>query len=263
MRLKVWASHVSTGPLTIRVGFVDRLTAPSMANLPASEKSPPPRSAWSRSCCFCVHGMGWHRPCSLSPGPRFTHLGRRGPFPAVGREGAAYGPPRGQSRGWPVHQRQDLRLPGGAASISRLRGPADIGRAAARVDMSDLKAVFFVRDLAGPHTDRGEFPENRPMGPRSPFRVAVTFRDGEVLIGTTADPPSASHGLLVVPADPQSNNLRVYVVPTAVRSVRIVEDVRPVRQGSLGRRQAALVPEPKGQLLPAAWHTWLASPVPA
>jgi uncharacterized protein DUF6982 len=58
-----------------------------------------------------------------------------------------------------------------------------------RVDMSDLKAVFFVRDLAGPHTDRGEFPENRPMGPRSPFRVAVTFRDGEVLIGTTEDPP--------------------------------------------------------------------------
>ena len=132
-----------------------------------------------------------------------------------------------------------------------------------RVDMSDLKAVFFVRDLAGPHTDRGEFPENRPMGPRSPFRVAVTFRDGEVLIGTTEDPPSASRGLLVVPADPQSNDLRVYVVRTAVRSVRIVDDVRPVRQGSLGRRQGALVPEPKDQMLPATVHSWLASPVPA
>src|SRR5207247_523392 len=48
-----------------------------------------------------------------------------------------------------------------------------------RVDMSDLKAVFFVRDLAGPHTDRGEFPENRPMGPRSPFRAAVTSGAGE------------------------------------------------------------------------------------
>jgi hypothetical protein len=134
-----------------------------------------------------------------------------------------------------------------------------------RVDMSDLKAVFFVRDLAGraQHTDRGEFPKDRPTGPRSGFRVAVTFRDGEVLIGTTENPPSASRGLLVVPADPQSNDLRVYVVPTAVRSVRIVDDVRPVRQGSLGRRQGALVPEPKGQMLPAAVHSWLASPVPA
>jgi hypothetical protein len=84
------------------------------------------------------------------------------------------------------------------------------------VTVGELKAVFFVRDFAGDATrhDRQEF-HNRPTG----LGVAVTFLDGEVLIGASWTYDASKEGFFVFPADAESNNLRIYVVMRAVASV--------------------------------------------
>ncbi len=141
--------------------------------------------------------------------------------------------------------------------------PCASDASAIRVMVSDLKAVFFVRDLIGDprHTERRDFPDGS-TAPPSGFRVAVTFRDGEVLVGTTEDLPSSPDGLVVVPVDPRSNNLRVFVVPSAVRSLRPV----PVSKGrALSESPSGPPPSPRHRRpqeggLPATIRTWLTHP---
>jgi hypothetical protein len=40
-----------------------------------------------------------------------------------------------------------------------------------------------------------------------------------VIVGTADTPPTDADGFFLVPADPESNNLRVYVVAAATRAV--------------------------------------------
>jgi len=83
----------------------------------------------------------------------------------------------------------------------------------------ELKAVFFVRDFAGrpDYTERkGYSSGERPSG----RVVEVTFSDGEVLVGSTLGYDPKKPGFFLFPADPQSNNARVFVISRAVRVVR-------------------------------------------
>ena len=51
--------------------------------------------------------------------------------------------------------------------------------------------------------------------------VEIRFRDGEVMVGTVDGTATEDPGFFLVPADPGSNNLRVYVVAAATgRSTR-------------------------------------------
>ena len=83
-----------------------------------------------------------------------------------------------------------------------------------------LKAVFVVRDFRGnpQYNERKEFiKEENPSG----VKVEVTFADGEVMVGSALlsyDPKR--QGNFIVPADPESNNIRVFVVSSAVKTVR-------------------------------------------
>jgi hypothetical protein len=85
--------------------------------------------------------------------------------------------------------------------------------------LSQLKALFFVRDFTGDqhHVDRHDF-ANAPQG----RKVAVTFHDGETLIGSTLAYRGDGHGFFVHPADARSNNLRVFVAPGATQQVRFL-----------------------------------------
>jgi hypothetical protein len=85
----------------------------------------------------------------------------------------------------------------------------------------DLKALFFVRDFAGNprHAERNAFEPARPTPGR---RLKVTFIDGEILVGTTQGYQPGRPGFFLVPADPESNIERCYVVTTATREVAIV-----------------------------------------
>jgi hypothetical protein len=87
------------------------------------------------------------------------------------------------------------------------------------LSLSQLKAVFFVRDFTGDpaRVERNEF-TNAPHG----RKVEVAFEDGEVLIGTTLAYRADGSGFFVHPADPKSNNMRVFVSPGATLHVRFL-----------------------------------------
>jgi len=85
--------------------------------------------------------------------------------------------------------------------------------------MTDLKAVFFVRDLTGnpDHKERKRYAEGeQPRG----HKVEITFRDGEVLVGSTLGFSTDRTGFFITPADPQSNNIKVFAISSAVDRVR-------------------------------------------
>ena len=93
-----------------------------------------------------------------------------------------------------------------------------------QVSLRRLKAVFVVRDFRG----NPEFQErNFYMKGENPsgLKLEVTFADGEVMVGSTLlnyDPKR--QGNFMLPADPNSNNLRVFVVSSAVKNVRQLFD---------------------------------------
>ena len=90
--------------------------------------------------------------------------------------------------------------------------PADKGL---EVLLSELKAVFFVKDFMGnpAYDERQYFTE----GQNSPGKkVEVTFIDKEVLVGSTLGYDPKRLGFFVTPADSQCNNLRVFVVSKAM-----------------------------------------------
>jgi len=86
------------------------------------------------------------------------------------------------------------------------------------VHIRDLKGLFFVRDFEGDssYDERKQFLEDdRSIG----RKVEVTFKDGEVIVGTTMGYDPLRAGFFLYPADSGSNNLRVFAVNTAVRQV--------------------------------------------
>lgn len=85
------------------------------------------------------------------------------------------------------------------------------------VPLARLKAVFFVREFGGnpDHIERKMFDE-----PSHGRRIEVTLLDNEVLVGTTLNYRTDSTGFFMIPADARGNNLRVFVVSSAVRQVR-------------------------------------------
>jgi hypothetical protein len=87
------------------------------------------------------------------------------------------------------------------------------------LQLSRLKALFFVRDFAGDHmrVERRDF-NSAPQG----RKVAIAFHDGEMLIGSTLEYRGDGSGFFVLPADPRSNNLRVFVAPGSTQQVKFL-----------------------------------------
>jgi hypothetical protein len=90
------------------------------------------------------------------------------------------------------------------------------------VKMQELKAVFFVRDLAGnpSHTRRRDFPAIRPPG-ASEDKAAILFKDGEMLLGYVDDRVPGQKGFFVKPADVGGNNVHVYVLADATNYITV------------------------------------------
>jgi len=87
------------------------------------------------------------------------------------------------------------------------------------VPMMRLKAVFFVKDLQGQpdRVDSNTF-DHQPRG----RKVELTFRDGEVMIGSTVSYRADSRGFFLRPANSQGNNLRIYAVNAAIKHMRFL-----------------------------------------
>jgi hypothetical protein len=89
------------------------------------------------------------------------------------------------------------------------------------IRIKDMKAVFFVKDLAGnpQHIKQNEFdPSHPPVG----RRIRVVFNDGEVLVGTTIGYQPGRPGFFVLPADTNSNNERCYVITAATQDISFI-----------------------------------------
>jgi len=87
------------------------------------------------------------------------------------------------------------------------------------VSLRDLKALFIVRDFAGDpsYEEQKNFPPGEKTFGR---RVEVTFEDGEIMVGSTLGYDLKRKGFFIYPADPKSNNIRAFVLSSAVRRVR-------------------------------------------
>ena len=92
------------------------------------------------------------------------------------------------------------------------------GTKALEVFTKDMKALFFVKDLAGnpQHVKTNEFNASQPVVGR---KIKVVFKDGEVLIGTTTGYQPGRPGFFLVPADAGSNNERCYVVTASAKEI--------------------------------------------
>lgn len=87
------------------------------------------------------------------------------------------------------------------------------------VSVKDLKAVFFVKDFGGnPEYHESDVITRLEHG----RKIEVQFGDGEITVGFTEGYNPKKLGFFVFPADPHSNNLRVFVVNQNVRNVRML-----------------------------------------
>lgn len=89
------------------------------------------------------------------------------------------------------------------------------------IPLADLKALFFVKSLAGDshRTKSNQLDPSRPVTGR---KIQVVFKDGEILVGTTQGYQPGRPGLFLVPVDPQSNNERCYVVTDATQQIALM-----------------------------------------
>ncbi|MGZ3537935.1 MAG: DUF6982 domain-containing protein [Thermodesulfobacteriota bacterium] len=92
---------------------------------------------------------------------------------------------------------------------------------AVEVLLKELKAIFFVQDFVGNYlyNERKRYTEGEKPSGR---KVEVTFADGEVLVGSTLGYDPSRPGFFLFPADPKSNNIRVFAVTGAVKKVRFL-----------------------------------------
>lgn len=94
------------------------------------------------------------------------------------------------------------------------------------ISITGLKAVFFVHSFDGDaaYSDRSDV-ERTGLGKK----IEVEFKDGETLLGYSQGYTPNRSGFFVFPADPQSNNDRVFVLTAATRSVRFLDAAATAR----------------------------------
>lgn len=87
--------------------------------------------------------------------------------------------------------------------------------------MKDLKALFFVRDFNGnsQYAERKTYVEGENTLGR---KLEVIFTDDELLVGSTLGYDPSRQGFFLFPADPESNNIRVFSITSSVKNIRFL-----------------------------------------
>jgi hypothetical protein len=87
------------------------------------------------------------------------------------------------------------------------------------VAVASLKALFFVKTLHG----NREYQEKKLQPPKNlpGEKVLVTFHDGESIRGTATGLNLKLPGFYLFPADLESNNKRIFIVRSSVKSIKV------------------------------------------
>jgi len=98
--------------------------------------------------------------------------------------------------------------------------PAEGGGIPIRMRIHEMKALFWVRDYLG----NRQFVARRAFDgtPEDSRRAIVTFDDGEEIWGTLDDDGEGERGFFLFPADKRDNNVRIFVVRSALKEMRLV-----------------------------------------
>lgn len=85
----------------------------------------------------------------------------------------------------------------------------------------DLKALFYVKDYDGnpSHVEKIELERPTESGEH---RIKASFKDGEILVGTTTAYHEGTAGFFLKPADTESNNTLCYVFTAATNEVSLI-----------------------------------------
>jgi hypothetical protein len=84
------------------------------------------------------------------------------------------------------------------------------------LNIDELKAIFFVKDLEGNKDHEVTYTGIVPGGGR---KVRIEFTDGEILIGYTQGYSPERLGFFVIPADTKNNNERIFVISPSTQRV--------------------------------------------
>jgi hypothetical protein len=98
--------------------------------------------------------------------------------------------------------------------------PAEGGGVPSRVVVEEMKALFYVKDYMGNRdfVARRQFDEAQ----RSGKRTILTFADGETVWGFQGEPGDTGRGFYFFPLDEQDNNIRIFVVQSSVKEMKLV-----------------------------------------
>lgn len=101
-----------------------------------------------------------------------------------------------------------------------------------RIPINELKAIFFVKTFEGDSEHR----ERKTYGIRESIgrKVYIRFADGESLMGFIegeipwekgfflSKPSEKAKGFFLIPVDSESNNIKVFVVGSAIKDLTIM-----------------------------------------
>jgi hypothetical protein len=99
--------------------------------------------------------------------------------------------------------------------------PAEGGGVPVRIDLDAMKALFYVKDYMGNRdfVARQEFDDAQ----RAKRRAIVLFQDGEEIWGILGEGANEENvGFYFYPADKRDNNLRIFIVRSATKELRLV-----------------------------------------
>ena len=99
--------------------------------------------------------------------------------------------------------------------------PAEGGGVPLRIQIDSMKAIFYVKDYIG---NRDFVADRRFAGSdQADQKAVVTFRDGEEIWGYLAQGDhETGSGFFFYPADKEDNNIRIFVVRSAIEGLRVV-----------------------------------------
>jgi hypothetical protein len=112
--------------------------------------------------------------------------------------------------------------------------PVD-GSAGIEIRCKQLKALFFVKTFEGnKHRKDVRGFVSAPAETAQGKKIAVRFKDGEVICGYSLSYTPDREGFFVFPADSEGNNLRAYVVTGATAEVKAGPAAEAMAQRLLG-----------------------------